>query len=87
LEKQIREATIIEESKSNKIQISSNVKVQSVKGVQQFTIVSSNESNPLEGKISDESPLGKILINHCAGDKVELELPDQKVNYKILEVR
>jgi len=87
LEKQIREATIVEESKSNKIQISSSVKVQSAKGVQQFIIVSSNESNPLEGKISDESPLGKVLMNHCVNDKVELELPDKKVNYKILEVK
>lgn len=87
LEKQIREAIIVEESKSDKIQISSNVKVQSAKGIQQFIIVSSNESNPLEGKISDESPLGKVLMNHCANDKVELELPDKKVSYKILEVK
>lgn len=87
LEKQIREATIVEESKSDKIQISSSVKLESAKGVQQFIIVSSNESNPLEGKISDESPLGKVLMNHCAGDKVELELPDKKLGYKILEVK
>ncbi len=87
LEKQIREAVIVEESKSSKIQIGSNVKLKSAKGIQRFMIVSSNESNPLEGKISDESPLGKVLMNHCVGDKVELELPDKKINYKILEIK
>lgn len=86
LEKQIREATIVRETKSSRAQIGSSIKVQGNKGIQEFIIVSSNESNPLEGKISDESPLGMTLLGHCAGDKVDLDLPDKKVSYKILEV-
>ncbi|MFH1392560.1 MAG: transcription elongation factor GreA [bacterium] len=87
LEKQTREATIVDGSKSSSVQIGSNIKVQNNQNIHKFLIVSSNESNPLEGKISDESPLGKALMGHCAGDKIEIELPDRKVSYKILEIK
>jgi len=87
LEKQIREATVVSGTKTSKVQIGSRIKVQSNNTIQEFTIVSSNESNPLEGKISDESPLGRAFINHCAGENVEIELPDKKVNYKILAIK
>lgn len=87
LEKRIREAKVIRAIKTNKVQIGSKVKVQSNKKIQQFVIVGSNEANPLENKISDESPLGKAFLNHCPGDEVEIELPGRKMSYKILEVR
>ena len=40
-----------------------------------YQIVGSTEANPLGGKISDESPIGKALLGHVEGDKVEAETP------------
>jgi transcription elongation factor GreA len=49
-----------------------------------FTMVPATQANPLEGKISIESPLGKILMGHKEGDKVEFEQPDgKKATYSI----
>lgn len=45
------------------------------------------ESNPSEGKISIESPVGKSLLKKSKGDKVEVETPAGKVTYKILEIK
>ena len=51
-----------------------------------YTIVGSNEANPSEGKISDESPVGAALIGHSVGDAVEVEVPVGVVGFKILEI-
>lgn len=40
-----------------------------------YTIVGSAEANPADGRISNESPLGKALLNHKAGDTVQVEAP------------
>ncbi len=45
------------------------------------------ESNPAEGKISIESPVGKALLNKSKGDKVEVQTPAGQVTYKILEIK
>lgn len=51
-----------------------------------YRIVGSNESNPMEGKISDESPVGKGLLNHKVGDRVEIETPNGICEFDILEI-
>lgn len=51
-----------------------------------FTIVGSQEANPREGRISDDSPLGRGLHGHRAGDTVEIEAPAGMITFKILSV-
>ncbi|MCH5188698.1 MAG: transcription elongation factor GreA [Oscillospiraceae bacterium] len=51
-----------------------------------YAIVGSTESNPLEGKISDECPVGKALLNHKVGETVTVEIPDGVTNYEILAI-
>jgi len=51
-----------------------------------FKIVGSNEGDPISGKISFDSPLGKALMNKKKNDKVEVETPGRKLNYKILDI-
>ena len=51
-----------------------------------YTIVGSMESNPVEFKISDESPVGKALLGHKVGDKVEVEAPRGVMTYKITKL-
>lgn len=51
-----------------------------------FTIVGVAEANPREGKISNESPIGKAILGHKAGDVVRVETPGGAYNVKILKV-
>jgi transcription elongation factor GreA len=51
-----------------------------------FTIVGAAEANPREGKISNESPIGKAILNHKLGDVVKVETPGGTYNVKIIKV-
>ncbi len=51
-----------------------------------FTIVGAAEANPREGKISNESPIGKAILGHKLGDAVKVETPAGTYNVKILKV-
>lgn len=52
----------------------------------EYRVVGSTEANPLEGKISDESPLGKALLGKTVGDEVIVEAPAGELKFKILEI-
>lgn len=52
-----------------------------------FTIVSFNEADPMEGKISNESPLGKAFLGRKKGEKIKVETPRGEVEYEILSVK
>jgi len=51
-----------------------------------FTIVGVAEANPREGKISNESPIGKAILNHKVGDVVKVETPGGTYNVKIIKL-
>ncbi|MDD5749843.1 MAG: transcription elongation factor GreA [Patescibacteria group bacterium] len=73
--------------KKGRIFIGSKVKVDRDKGqILEFEIVGSMEADPVNGKISIESPLGAALIDKKVGDEVAVELPAGLVKYKILEI-
>ena len=55
-------------------------------GEKLFHLVGSNETNPMEGKLSDQSLVGEKLIGKRAGDEVAIEIPDGKITIKVLEV-
>ena len=52
----------------------------------EFKIVGSTEANSLEGKISNEAPVGKALIGARKGDTVQVEMPSGIIEYKVLEI-
>ena len=52
-----------------------------------FQLVGSTEANSLEGKISNESPVGKALIGAHTNDIVEVEMPSGIMKYKVLEIQ
>jgi transcription elongation factor GreA len=54
---------------------------------QEFTIVGSAEANPLEGKISNQSPVGHALLGKRRGDKVGVKAPGGTLNLRITQVR
>lgn len=90
LENMLRKAEIISEAdmKANKVNLGSIVKV-TIKypdgetEEEEYTIVGSTESNPLDGKISNESPVGKAIIGAKKGQKVDVQVPDGIAKIKI----
>ena len=51
-----------------------------------YRIVGSNEANPENGRISDESPVGSALLGHKAGEKVQIDTPAGIIEYDIIEI-
>ena len=87
LEMMVRNAKIIDEKDLNTdvVNIGSNVKVRELETMEEdeYTIVGSAEADPLEGKISNESPVGSKLLGNRIGDVVEVEVPDGIIKYEI----
>ncbi|WP_295728378.1 transcription elongation factor GreA [uncultured Limosilactobacillus sp.] len=52
-----------------------------------YTIVGESESDPLSGKISNESPMAKGLLGHKVGEKVDIEIPSGVMHVEILDVK
>ena len=90
LEALLRNAKIIDEEdiSTDNVSIGSRVKVKDLEYDEEieYTIVGSAEADPYEGKISNESPVGKALIGGKLGDTVEVKVPDGIIKYEILEI-
>lgn len=88
----LKTAVIIDESDTSteNVHLTSVVTVEMIKTGKQskYKIVGSgsNETNPREGKISDESPVGKALMGRSVGDVVEVETPGGIIPLKIIEI-
>jgi transcription elongation factor GreA len=86
LTNKIRNAKVVEKPKGDKVQIGSIVQIDFDNEKQTIEIMTSGQSNPLEGKVSYESPLGKALLNKSKGDKFKVDINGNKVDCKILDV-
>ncbi|HBY3284977.1 TPA: transcription elongation factor GreA [Clostridioides difficile] len=91
LENMVRKAVIIDESKIdlNVVTIGSIVKVKDLEFDEEveYTIVGSTEADPYDGKISNESPVGKALLGRATKEVVEVQVPDGVAKFEILEIR
>ena len=86
----IRKATIINEDEmsSDRVRVGLTVKVLDVEENEEmeFTIVGSTEADPFEGRISNESEVGKNLLGKQKGDTVQIVVPDGLLTYKVLDI-
>ena len=88
LEDMINNATVVEENTNKSmVNIGSMIKVRSEAGEKDFHVVGSNEADPVKGKISYESPLGKAFIGKRIGDEVEVIIPKGIIKYTIVEIK
>ena len=83
LEYKLKNAVIIDNTASDKVSMGSKVTV--LRDGQKFVyeIVGFSQSNPSQGKISDESPVGKALIGAAVGEKVVVEAPIGNLEFEI----
>jgi transcription elongation factor GreA len=88
LEHILQNVQIIKVSKSNgKIRLGSQVELKSSTGkAEHFQIVGTMEADPLNGKISDESPIGQALMGKEKDETVEIKLGNQTAKYNVVSV-
>lgn len=71
----------------SKVVLGSTVKLKTEDGkTKEFQVVGTVEADPLNGKISDESPIGKALMGKKEGDEVEIKTPVETAIYKIADI-
>jgi len=71
----------------SKVRLGSTVKLKGEGGkTKEFQVVGTVEADPLNGKISDESPIGQALIGRKEGEEVEIKTPVETATYKIADI-
>ena len=85
----IENAVIIENGTGHGVVMGSHVTIreEGEEDEEVFQIVGSQEANPMQGLISDESPLGRALMGHVKGDRVTMEAPVGVIRYEILSIK
>ena len=87
IEAVLRMAVIVEKANTDAVSVGSHVTVQE-EGFdpETYYLVGAKEADPRNGKISNESPIGRALMDHKVGDVVEAETPGGKIKFKILKI-
>ncbi|MFA6512145.1 MAG: transcription elongation factor GreA [Patescibacteria group bacterium] len=88
LEVIVKNAELIENQEATKdhIQVGSKVEVESDGLQHTYSIVGSNEADPTEGFISNESPLGQAFLGKKVGESIEIEVPKGKLSFQIKKI-
>ena len=90
LEAMLKNAVVVDESEipNDMVSVGSKVKVKDYEFDEdvEYTIVGSAEADPMNFKISNESPVGKALIGKKVGEIVEVVIPDGVNKFEILEI-
>lgn len=91
LEQQLKVIEVIDDTKihTEDVGVGSTVKIKNsaMDFVAEYKIVGSAESDPLNNKISNESPIGSALLGGKVGEIIKVQIPDGEVDYQILEIR
>ena len=88
LESIVENVEIIEEVSTDKVGLGNIVKISYVDDddTDEYKIVGSQEADPFESKISNESPIAKALMGHVVGDVVSVDSPNGSYEIKIIEI-
>jgi len=88
LEQKIRDSVIVSSKENGKgwAQMGSTILVSNNSKKLKFQIVGAEEADPIKGKISVNSPLGKAILNKPKGSTIEASTPAGKIRYKILKI-
>ena len=89
LEKMLENVSIIEDVKTDKVTIGNTVSIKYVEDDEEdeYKIVGSQEADPFESKISNESPIAKALFDHKVGDVVTVESPNGSYEVEIINIK
>src|SRR3989344_7970501 len=81
-------AEVVESVQKNQgvVMVGSTIIIKNSATTKSYTIVGPHEASPLQGKISNESPLGESFLGHKVGDDIVVNTPAGKQTYEILEI-
>lgn len=79
-------AELIKAGKGSKVSLGSKVELKTGKKTVNYTVVGPVEADPLEGKISNESPIGVALMGKKVGDTVTITTPKGEVAYEVVSI-
>lgn len=85
----LRRATIIDEAhahKAGRVMVGSGVQVEQDGKSRHYQIVGAPEADPVNGKISNESPVGSALLGRAVGDTIEVNVPKGVIKVKVLKI-
>lgn len=82
----LQNATIIKARNTSSVTVGNTVELRTTGKTVVYTVVGSVEADPLEGKISDESPIGKALLGKKVGETITIETPKGKMEYEIIKI-
>jgi transcription elongation factor GreA len=83
----LRNAILIEKADTDVVSVGNTVTVQEDNyDPETYYLVGAKEADPRSGRISNESPIGRALLEHKVGDVVEAETPGGKIKFKILKI-
>ena len=82
----LQNASIIQAKSSSTVELGSRVELKREDKIAVYTLVGPVEANPLEGKISNESPIGLELINKKVGDSVTIATPKGEITYEVVKI-
>ena len=84
----INDAVVIPKKRNcDLVNVGCQVIVKNKDGKREFTIVGSEEADPAQGKISNESPLGRAFLGKKKNDEVKVQTPIGRVHYKIMQIK
>ncbi len=84
----INNSVIVDNQGKNKISLGSKITVIMDNQEQEYVVVSSRDGDPLNNKISIDSPIGKVVLGKSKGDKCKIETPSgQEIELEILEIK
>jgi len=86
IEDRIRRAVIIDPTKATSVQIGTTVTIEIDGEEEEYTIVGAIEAKPAQGKISNESPIGKALLGRKAGDVIDIRTPASVLKAKVVSI-
>ena len=89
IEKMLENVEIIKETSKDIVGLGSTVSIQYVDDddTDEYKIVGSQEADPFESRISNESPIAQALLNHKVGDTVVVDSPNGSYEIKITEIK
>ncbi len=88
LEVMMEKAIIIKDVNTDKVCVGTQVTIKYIEDneTEVYSIVGSNEADPFENKISNESPIAKAIMNHAVGEVVSVDSPNGKYEVEIVEI-
>ena len=88
IENMLKNAVVIEDIDTGRVRPGATVRVKNIARNKEieYKIVGANEADPLNGLLSDESPVGEALMDKAPGDVVAVETPRGVVEYRVLEI-